>query len=71
MAPPIKICRFGFGGGETLRGVFALRSPVAAGADLGAALGPVPSGRAVLGSIVERPVIHGPGFQAGPTSVFL
>jgi hypothetical protein len=32
MAPPIKICRFGFGGGETLRGVFALRSPVAAGA---------------------------------------
>ena len=54
-----------------LRGVFAESSPVAACADPGAALGPAPGGRVVLGSIVERPVTRGAGFQVGPTSFIL
>src|SRR5215212_932303 len=59
------------GRGKTLRGVFAPSSPMAAGADPGAALWTAPGCREVFGAIVERPVALRAGLETGPTPVLL
>jgi hypothetical protein len=61
----------GPGNGQTLRGLFATSSPVAASADSGAALGAAPGGRVVLGAVVERPVALRASFEAGPVPALL